>query len=140
MNFREKAETIKKYIKIDKFTTDKVFQIICAITPVIDEVMQDKEIKRIWERKTDIEGLSKEEAEKKLEAHMKKNMLELVPILLGKYKHQVYVILGVINDKTADEIAKQDFVETICQIEELINDKDAMGFSQSSQVSEEEKL
>lgn len=140
MNFREKSQLIKQYINTDKLTTDKVVQIICAITPVIDEVMQDKEIKRIWERKTDIKGLDKEEAEKVLEASIKKNILELIPIVLGRYRHQVYFILGVVNNKSAEEIANQDPFETLAEIEELIANKDNMGFSQSSQESEEEKL
>ena len=62
---------------------------------------------------------------------------KIVPILLQKRKTDVHGIIGVINGKTAEEIASQNILITAKQIRDIVKDKELLDFFKSCTVMEE---
>ena len=56
------------------------------------------------------------------------NFTKLIPILLKKHKENIYNVLAIVNDKTVEEIRKQNPVQTIKQLKELWSDKELLNF------------
>ena len=61
----------------------------------------------------------------------------LAPILLKAHRSDVFGVLAVLNECSADEIAKQNIMETVKQVRDLFQDKDLLDFFKSfGQVDE----
>ena len=45
-----------------------------------------------------------------------------------KHKENIYNVLAIVNDKTVEEIRKQNPVQTIKQLKELWSDKELLNF------------
>lgn len=55
-------------------------------------------------------------------------VLRFLPCVYENYEKELYEILGILSDKTANEIAEQPFAETIRFIKELLSDEDFKSF------------
>lgn len=56
--------------------------------------------------------------------------ITVLPYILRNYATQCYEILGAFTDKTAEEVAEQDFVVTIKDLKALLVDTEIMSFFQ----------
>lgn len=56
----------------------------------------------------------------------------LVPIILRDHKADLYSILATFCGTSADEIGKQNLMETMSQVKELLNDRAFVDFFKSS--------
>lgn len=100
-----------------KLTTDKAVDVLIEITPYVAEIAADTELRGI---------ITKHKKAKKSDEFGL--FADLVPLFLKKYRPAVYKLLGAVYEKTEDEIAKQEFTETLAQIKEITTDKDLVDF------------
>ncbi len=115
-------------MKLSQLTTDETLDVLCEITPYINNIVIDQELTTELRRKVDPENL-KTRADAMLEGAKKLNVL--VPIVLKKRRKDVYGILSVLNKKAPEEIAKQSFITTVNQIREVLEDKELISFFKS---------
>jgi len=115
-------------MKLSQLTTDETLDVLCEITPYINNIMTDQELNTELRRKADPENL-KTRADVMLEGAKKLNVL--VPIVLKKRREDVYGILSALNKKAPEEIAKQSFLTTVSQIREVLEDKELINFFKS---------
>lgn len=55
-------------------------------------------------------------------------VLRFLPCIYNNYEKELYEILGILSDKTAEEVANQSFAETVRVIKELLSDEDFKSF------------
>lgn len=120
-------------MKLSQMTTDRAADVLCEITPYIANITADEEL--LAELRNAIDP--KEVATKaELMAKGVEKITKLAPIVLKKRKADVFGVLAVLNDKTAEEIGKQNILATMAQVREIVKDKDLMDFFKSCVGSE----
>ena len=120
-------------MKLSKMTTDRAMDVLCEITPCIANITADEEL--LAELRTAIDPKAvKTKAELMVKGVEK--ITKLAPIVLKKRKADVFGILAALNEKTAEEIGKQNIIATMAQVREVVKDKDLMDFFKSCVGSE----
>ena len=115
-------------MKISEFSTDKALDVICEITPFVDEIATDEELISTLKEKIKLpEGATRADM---LRIGAEK-VNKIVPILLKKKRAAVYGILAAVNETTADQIGKQSMITTAKQIKEAVGDKELIDFFKS---------
>ena len=115
-------------MKISEFSTDKALDVICEITPFVDEIATDEELISTLKEKIKLpEGATRADM---LRIGAEK-VNKIVPILLKKKRAAVYGILAAVNETTADKIGKQSMITTAKQIKEAVGDKELIDFFKS---------
>lgn len=115
-------------MKLSQLTTKQALGKVLKLTPVIKELLGDKQLLAIWKRGYDIAPNSTaEEIEvAKSEASLNK-VMDLLTYGIEKHETNIYKILSIMEDKTIKEIQSQPLSVTIMQLKELLEDKDFMG-------------
>ena len=100
--------------------TDIAIDKLCDITPFVADIC---------------EGMKEDEEFKnfilKYKNDKKDNLtliLRILPLLLKKFKNEIFSILAIINEKTIEEIKSQSLGTTISQIKTNVKDEDFRGF------------
>ena len=120
-------------MKLSEMTTDRAMDVLCEITPCIANITADEEL--LAELRNAIEPKAvKTKAELMVKGVEK--ITKLAPIVLKKRKADVFGILAALNEKTAEEIGKQNIIATMAQVREVVKDKDLMDFFKSCVGSE----
>jgi hypothetical protein len=120
-------------MRLSEISTERAADILCELTPYVSNIASDDELLGELRRAIDSKKVINK-AEWIVLGVDKIN--KLVPIILKKRKNDVFGIIGVLNDKTVDEIAKQNFLATMRQIKEIIKDKELLDFFKSCAGSE----
>lgn len=120
-------------MKLSEMTTDRAMDVLCEITPCIANIMADEELLEELRNAIDPKAV-KTKAELMVKGVEK--ITKLVPIVLKKRKTDVFGILAALNEKTAEEIGKQNIIATMAQVREVVKDKDLMDFFKSCVGSE----
>lgn len=120
-------------MRLSEISTERAADILCELTPYVSNIASDDELLGELRRVIDPKKVVNK-AEWIVLGVEKIN--KLVPIILKKRKNDVFGIIGVLNDKTVDEIAKQNFLATMRQIKEIIKDKELLDFFKSCAGSE----
>ena len=120
-------------MKLSEMTTDRAMDVLCEITPCIDNITADEELLAELRNAIDPKAV-KTKAELMVKGVEK--ITKLVPIVLKKRKTDVFGILAALNEKTAEEIGKQNIIATMAQVREVVKDKDLMDFFKSCVGSE----
>lgn len=120
-------------MKLSEMTTDRAMDVLCEITPCIANITADEELLAELRNAIDPKAV-KTKAELMVKGVEK--ITKLVPIVLKKRKTDVFGILAALNEKTADEIGKQNIIATMAQVREVVKDKDLMDFFKSCVGSE----
>ncbi len=120
-------------MKLSEFSTDRACDVMCALTPYISSIAVDNELLATLKEKLHAET----RADMLLAGVEKFN--KVVPILLKEHREDVFGILAVLNDTTAEVIGKQNFIKTMTQIRDIANDKELMTFFRSCAESEEKE-
>lgn len=120
-------------MKISQMTTEQATDVLCELTPSITEILSDTELIGELNKAVNAEEVKTMGAKIVL---FGEKITKIVPILLKKKRKCVYRILGVLNEKTVDEISKQNFLTTALQIREITKDKDLIDFFKSCRDSE----
>lgn len=124
---------ISKFINLENLNTNKAFDIICVITPAIGKIIKDKNIQKIFNDRLIREEHSEltDEEFNRLTTNKGIEMItDIIPLILKNYREDIFLILSALSDKTIDEIRNQNVLETIEQINLLLNHEGIMGFLQ----------
>lgn len=120
-------------MKLSEMTTDRAMDVLCEITPCIANITADEELLTELRNAIDPKAV-KTKAELMVKGVEK--ITKLVPIVLKKRKADVFGILAALNEKTVEEIGKQNIIATMAQVREVVKDKDLMDFFKSCVGSE----
>ena len=120
-------------MKLSEMTTDRAMDVLCEITPCIANITADEELLEELRNAIDPKAV-KTKAELMVKGVEK--ITKLVPIVLKKRKADVFGILAALNEKTVEEIGKQNIIATMAQVREVVKDKDLMDFFKSCVGSE----
>ena len=112
-------------MKISELSTDKALDVICEITPFVDEIATDEELISTLKEKVKLpEGATRADMLKIGADKINK----IVPIILKKKRAAVYGILAALNETSAEKISKQSMISTAKQIKEAVGDKELIDF------------
>lgn len=115
-------------MKISELSTDKALDVICEITPFVDEIATDEELISTLKEKVKLpEGATRADMLKIGADKVNK----IVPIILKKKRSAVYGILAALNGTSIEKISKQSMISTAKQIKEAVGDKELIDFFKS---------
>ena len=116
-------------IKINKLSTDNTLDLICDLTPYVSEIMEDKEVIKIFAEKVKLgENTSQEKVKIIVLTAGIKKLKGLIPALFKRHREAFYNILALVNEKEVDEIKNQNPMITTKEIKEILTDKYLMDF------------
>lgn len=115
-------------MKISEFSTDKALDVICEITPFVDDIATDEELISTIKEKVKLpEGATRADMLRIGADKINKT----VPILLKKKRSAIYGILAALNESSIEKISKQSMISTAKQIKEAVGDKELIDFFKS---------
>lgn len=114
-------------MKLSELTTERAADVLCELTPYIANITGDKSLLDELANKFD----SKRKSAAELYTFAAHKYATLVPILLKEHRNDVFGVLAVLNECSADEIAKQKVMETMKQVRDLFQDKELLDFFKS---------
>lgn len=120
-------------IKISELSTDKSCDILCEITPFLSGIVTDESLMDTLSKTISTKG--KTRAAVVLEGVGKINTI--VPILLKDHRADVFGVLAVLGETTAEAVAAQNILVTVKQVRELAQDKELLDFLQSFAAQEQ---
>ena len=115
-------------MKLSQVNTDKAADVLCEITPYATNIFSDEDLMEELKGALDMKDANTM-AEKI--AIISEKISKIVSILLKKRKADLFGIIGALNDKTVEEIGKQNFLITMKQIKEISKDKELVDFFKS---------
>ena len=115
-------------MKISEISTDNAMDVLCELTPYVTNIVTDENL--VAELKKAIDFKDANTMAEKIALTAGK-ITKIIPIILKNRKHDVFGIVGVLNDKTIDEIAKQNIIVTMKQIRDIAKDKELLDFFKS---------
>lgn len=121
-------------MKLSEFSTERATDVLCEIAPHAINIMTDDEL--IAELKTAVDfNVANTMAEKI--ALIVGKLSKILPVLLKKRKTDIFGILGALNEKSIEAIAKQNIVVTMKQVRDISKDKELLDFFKSCTDAEE---
>ena len=115
-------------MKFSDISTERALDVLCELTVPVSSIVTDEalmdELRSV---------ISPEQASTKAEmmALGMEKLGKLMPIIFRSHREDVYAILAIINDQSAEEIARQNVLVTMCRIREIIKDKELLDFFKS---------
>lgn len=120
-------------MKLSELSTERATDVLCELTPYIANITGDKALLDVLKEKVGNEGKSIAE----LYTYGAKKLSTLVPIVLKDHRSDIFSLLAVLNETTAEEIAEQNILVTMKQLRAILEDKDFVDFFKSWQQAEE---
>lgn len=114
-------------MKISELTTEQAADVLCELTPYIANITGDKALLDELGKKFDSKGKSVAE----LYTYAAKKCATLASALLKDHRTDVFGILAILNETTAESVAKQNILMTISQIRTVFKDKALLDFFRS---------
>lgn len=111
-------------MKISEMSTAKAADVLVKIVEPVTKILMDQEAVSMLQvvvdtaKDTGAEGI--------IGAFIK-----IVPYLLEKHRNDTFTIIGALNGKSVEKVAKQNILQTIADVRESI-DKDLIDFFKSS--------
>ena len=121
-------------MKLSKLSTERATDVLCEISPYFMNIMTDEEL--IGELKSAIDFKEASTMAEKIALIVGK-ISKILPILLNKRKTDLFGILGALNEKSVEEISKQNVIKTMSQIKDISKDKELLDFFKSCTGTEE---
>ena len=115
-------------MKVSEISTEKAMDVLCELTPYVTNIVTDETL--LAELKEAIDFKEANTMAEKMALTARK-ITKIIPILLKNRKSDVFGIVGVLNGKTIDEIAKQNIIVTMKQIRDISKDKELLDFFKS---------
>lgn len=115
-------------MKISEMSTDNAMNVLCELTPYVTNIVTDEDL--VGELKKAIDFKDANTMAEKIALTAGK-ITKIIPIILENRKNDVFGIVGVLNGKTIDEIAKQNIIVTMKQIRDIAKDKELLDFFKS---------
>lgn len=121
-------------MKLSEFSTEKATDVLCEISPYAMNIMTDEEL--VDELKQFVDFKDANTMAQKIALIIGK-LSKILPILLKKRKADLFGILGALNEKSVEEIGKQNIIKTMSQIRDISKDKELLDFFKSCTDAEE---
>lgn len=115
-------------MKISEISTERAMDVLCELTPYVTNIVTDETL--VAELKEAIDFKEANTMAEKIALTAEK-ITKIIPIILKNRKNDVFGIVGVLNGKTIDEIAKQNIIVTMKQIRDIAKDKELLDFFKS---------
>lgn len=112
-------------MKLSELSTDQTADVLCELSPYIENITSDKDIVSEIGRVQNFENGITQQG---LAVVWAGRISKLTPVLLKTHRTDVYGILSIINEKSIEDIAKQNIKETIQQVKDALLDEDLMSF------------
>lgn len=110
--------------KLSDLGTDECLDVLCAIAPSIQAIVEDKDIMTALGKAIDKKGLTK--AGVLMTAASK--LVGAVPLLFKAHREDVYNILSSVGGVTVEEVKAQNMLDTMQQMKEILQDKPLLDF------------
>ena len=110
--------------KLSDLGTDECLDVLCAIAPSIQAIVEDKDIMTALGKAIDKKGLTK--AGVLMTAASK--LVGAVPLLFKAHREDVYNILSTVGGVTVEEVKAQNMLDTMQQLKEILQDKPLLDF------------
>jgi hypothetical protein len=114
-------------MKLSEFSTDEALDVLCEITPYINNIIIDNALMETLKAKVKGDGLTKTE----IMALGAEKLNKLLPIILKDHRVDVYGIVAVLNGIDAADIGRQNIIKTAAQVRDAVKDKDLVDFFKS---------
>ena len=121
-------------MKLSQLSTERATDVLCELTPYIANIVEDS---ALMESLRDAIDTDKVKTKAELIAIGTSKATRLIPIILKNRRSDVYGILAVLNEKSVEEIAKQNLLVTMRQIKDVSKDKELVDFFKSWADTEE---
>ena len=121
-------------MRLSELSTDRATDVLCELTPYIANIVSDEELLEELKKSVDRKDIVNKA---QLLAVGAEKITKILPILLKKRKEDVFGILAVMNEKTVEEIAKQNILITLKQARTAFKDKELIDFFKSCMDAEE---
>ena len=121
-------------MKLSQLSTERATDVLCELTPYIANIVEDSEL---MESLRDAIDTDKVKTKAELIAIGAGKVTRIIPIILKKRRSDVYGILAVLNEKSVEQIAMQNFLITMKQIKDMAKDKELVDFFKSWADTEE---
>jgi hypothetical protein len=121
-------------MKLSEFSTERATDVLCEIAPCAMAIMTDEEL--MAELKAAVDFKDANTMAEKIAIIVGK-LSKILPILLKKRRSELFGILGVLNEKSVEGIAKQNIIVTMKQIRDISKDKELLDFFKSCTDAEE---
>lgn len=123
-------------MKLSELSTERATDVLCEIAPYFMNITTDEELVGELKAAVDFKDAETMSMAEKITVVTGK-ISKILPILLKKRKTDLFGILGALNEKTVEEIAKQNIIKTMSQIRDISKDKDLLDFFKSCTGTEE---
>ncbi len=121
-------------MKLSELSTARATDVLCEIAPYAMNIMTDEEL--VAELKSAVDFKEANTMAEKIALIVGK-LSKILPILLKKRKTDIFGILGALNEKSIETIAKQNIIVTMKQIRDISKDKELLDFFKSCTDTEE---
>lgn len=115
-------------MRISEFSTEKAMDVLCELTPFVTNIVTDELL--VAELKSAVDFSKANTMAEKIALTTGK-ITKIIPILLRNKKEDLFGIVAVLNEKTVDQIAKQNIIVTMKQIRDIAKDKELLDFFKS---------
>lgn len=123
-------------MKLSELSTERATDVLCEIAPYFINITTDEELVGELKAAVDFKDAETMSMAEKITVVTGK-ISKILPILLKKRKTDLFGILGALNEKSVEEIAKQNIIKTMSQIRDISKDKDLLDFFKSCTGTEE---
>ena len=121
-------------MRLSQLTTDRAADVLCELTPYVANIVSDEDLLTELKKAVDAKDIQNKAQYLAIGAE---KITKILPILLKKRKNDVFGILAVMNEKTVDEIAKQNILVTLKQAKTAFKDKELIDFFKSCMDTDE---
>ena len=114
-------------MKLSQLDSDRMLDVICELSPVIDEIVSDEEISRIIADRVKPKEEESEEAFRQRAFNKGiSNVIKVATTIFKAHREAVYKILSTMNEKSVEEIRTQKGTATIKEFVEILKDEDLL--------------
>lgn len=115
-------------MKLSQLSTEKAADILCEVGIYAVNIVTDEELMGEITKKLSAEDKPTKE---QIISFATDKLSKLLPLILKKHKGDIFGIIAAVNEKTIDDVAKQNIVCTMSEIREIIQDKELVDFFKS---------
>lgn len=115
-------------MKLSELSTDRAMDVLCELTTPVSSIVSDA---ALMEELRSVIKPEKAATRAELMALGLEKLGKLVPIVFRTHRADVYEIIAIVNEQSAEEIARQSIIVTMCRIREIIKDRELLDFFKS---------
>lgn len=121
-------------MKLSEFSTEKATDVLCELTPYVTNILSDVEL--LAELKSALDVKESTTVAERF-AMVGNKIAKIIPIILRGRKEDIFGIIGVLNEKSVEQIKAQNIIVTMKQIRDISKDKELLDFFKSCTDTEE---